>query len=346
MQPSVRVTYVARWSVDRLHGLAGSRHSLCEGFSVTTLDSTPAFAAPAPSWRRTLAAYVALTKPRIIELLLVTTVPTMFLAQRGVPSWWLVLVTLVGGTLSAGSANAYNMVYDRDIDAHMGRTSNRPLVTGAVTPRAAVVFATALAVTSTAWFALLVNPLSAALSLGAIVLYAVGYTMILKRRTAQNIVWGGAAGCMPVLIGWSAVTGSVGWPAVVLFLIIFFWTPPHYWPLSMRFKDDYATAGVPMLPVVESNVVVGRQIVAYSWVMVLVSLTLIPVAPMGWLYAVAAVAVGGLFLAEAHRLLRAARAGASMAVMKPMRLFHFSITYVTVLFLAIALDPLLHLAIR
>ncbi|MFN8098254.1 MAG: heme o synthase [Dermatophilaceae bacterium] len=297
-------------------------------------------------WKRTIAAYVALTKPRIIELLLVTTVPTMFLAERGVPSWWLVVATLIGGSLSAGAANTFNMVYDRDIDAHMNRTSNRPLVTGEVTPRAALIFAVMLTVVSTAWFSWQVNVLSAALSLGAIVLYAVGYTMLLKRRTSQNIVWGGAAGCMPVLIGWSAVTGSVGWPAVVLFLIIFFWTPPHYWPLSMRFKEDYAQAGVPMLPVVETNVVVGRQIVAYSWVMVLVSLVLIPVGAMGWLYAVSAVLVGGVFLAEAHRLLRAARSGASMAVLKPMRLFHFSITYVTVLFLAIALDPLLHLAIR
>jgi len=306
---------------------------------VTTLH-TPAAVPTQPSWRRTLAAYVALTKPRIIELLLVTTVPTMFLAQRGVPSLWLVVATLIGGSLSAGSANTYNMVYDRDIDAHMGRTANRPLVTGEVTPRAALIFATALALISTIWFAVFVNGLSAALSLAAIVLYAVGYTMILKRRTAQNIVWGGIAGCMPVLIGWAAVTGTVSWAAVVLFLVIFFWTPPHYWPLSMRFKEDYAQAGVPMLPVVEGNVGVGRQIVAYSWVMVVTSLVLIPVAPMGWLYAVAAVLSGGLFLAEAHRLLKAAKADASMAQLRPMRLFHYSITYVTVLFLAVAIDPL------
>ncbi len=306
---------------------------------MTTLH-TPAAVPTQPTWRRTLAAYVALTKPRIIELLLVTTVPTMFLAQRGVPSLWLVVATLIGGSLSAGSANTYNMVYDRDIDAHMGRTANRPLVTGEVTPRAALIFATALALISTIWFAVFVNGLSAALSLAAIVLYAVGYTMILKRRTAQNIVWGGIAGCMPVLIGWAAVTGTVSWAAVVLFLVIFFWTPPHYWPLSMRFKEDYAQAGVPMLPVVEGNVGVGRQIVAYSWVMVVTSLVLIPVAPMGWLYAVAAVLSGGLFLAEAHRLLRAAKGDASMAQLKPMRLFHYSITYVTVLFLAVAIDPL------
>ena len=313
---------------------------------VTTLDSPTHVGQDGTSWRRTLAAYVALTKPRIIELLLVTTVPTMFLAQRGVPSWWLVVATLIGGTLSAGSANTFNMVYDRDIDAHMGRTSKRPLVTGEVTPRAALIFATVLALVSTLWFALVVNVLSAVLSLAAIALYAVGYTMILKRRTPQNIVWGGAAGCMPVLIGWSAVTNSVSWAAVVLFLVIFFWTPPHYWPLSMRFKDDYAQAGVPMLPVVETNVAVGRQIVAYSWVMVATSLALIPVAPMGWLYAASAVLSGGLFLAEAHRLLRSAKSGAGMAQLKPMRLFHYSITYVTVLFLAVAIDPLLYFAIR
>ncbi len=309
---------------------------------LTTADSPVAVPVRPSHWRRTLAAYVALTKPRIIELLLVTTVPTMFLAERGVPSLWLVVATLIGGTLSAGSANAFNMVYDRDIDAHMARTRDRPLVTGEVTPGAAVWFATALAAISTAWFAWQVNLLSAGLSLGAIVMYAVGYTMILKRRTAQNIVWGGAAGCMPVLIGWAAVTNSVGWAALVLFLVIFFWTPPHYWPLSMRFKEDYAQAGVPMLPVLESNTVVGKQIVAYSWVMVAVSLALIPVAPMGWLYAVAALASGALFLAEAHRLLRASRRTDAMAELKPMRLFHFSITYVTVVFLAVALDPLFY----
>lgn len=295
--------------------------------------------------RRTVAAYVALTKPRIIELLLVTTVPVMFLAARGLPDLGLVLATLVGGSLSAGAANTFNMVYDRDIDAQMGRTAHRPLVTGEVTPRGALLFGAALTAASTVWLWVLVNPLSALLSLGAIALYAVGYTMILKRRTAQNIVWGGVAGCMPTLIGWSAVRDEVGWPAVILFLVIFFWTPPHYWPLSMRFTDDYARAGVPMLPVVESNVTVARQIVAYSWVMVATSLVLVPVADMGWLYLVAALASGGLFLAEAHRLLSAARQGAEVSRLRPMRLFHFSITYVSLLFLGVAVDPLLHLAL-
>jgi heme o synthase len=289
--------------------------------------------------------YLALTKPRIIELLLVTTVPVMFLAQRGVPSLWLVAATLVGGALSAGAANTFNCVYDRDIDAMMHRTSNRPLVTGEVSVRSALVFGAVLTVASTLWFALVVNPVSAALSLVAIGLYAVGYTMVLKRRTAQNIVWGGVAGCIPTLIGWSAVTGTVGWPAVVLFLVIFWWTPPHYWPLSMTFKEDYANADVPMLPVQRDAVHVGRHIVAYSWVMVATSLVLVPVADMGWLYAAVAVLTGAVFIAEAHRLLRVAVRGGGQRELRPMRLFHYSITYVTLLFLAVAIDPLLHLPI-
>ncbi|HQV83679.1 MAG TPA: heme o synthase [Ornithinibacter sp.] len=305
----------------------------------TTTDSP---SVPPLERRSTVANYVALTKPRIIELLLVTTVPVMFLAERGVPSVWLVVATLVGGTLSAGAANTFNSVYDRDIDALMHRTSNRPMVTGAITTRNAVLFGAALTVISTLWFALVVNVLSALLSLAAIALYAVGYTILLKRRTSQNIVWGGIAGCMPTLIGWSAVTGTVGWPAVVLFLVIFFWTPPHYWPLSMAFRDDYSTAGVPMLPVERGPVAVGRQIVAYSWVMVATSLVLVPVAPMGWVYVVTAVLSGALFIAEAHRLLRAARGGATGTALKPMRLFHYSITYVTLVFLAVAVDPLLY----
>ncbi len=294
------------------------------------------------SERQTVAGYVALTKPRIIELLLVTTAPVMFLAQRGIPPLWTMVATLVGGTLSAGAANTLNCYLDRDIDAVMHRTSNRPLVTGLITPRSALVFGLGLTAASTAWLWWQVNLLSSALALGALLLYVVGYTMVLKRRTPQNIVWGGAAGCMPVLIGWSSVTGTVGWEAAILFLVVFFWTPPHYWPLSMRFKDDYAAAHVPMLPVVEQFVVVARQIVAYSWVMVAVSLALVPVAPMGWVYLVGALGAGGLFVAEAHRLLRSAKAGAGPAVLNPMRLFHFSITYITILFAAVALDPLLY----
>ncbi|GAB3445960.1 heme o synthase [Phycicoccus ginsengisoli] len=313
---------------------------------MTALDGTARVpATPAPARRSRAAAYLALTKPRIIELLLVTTVPVMFLAHKGVPSLWLIVATLVGGALSAGAANTFNCVYDRDIDAEMHRTSNRPMVTGEVSPRAGLVFGVVLTVASTAWFLAFVNVLSAALSLGAILMYAVGYTMLLKRRTRQNIVWGGAAGCMPVLIGWAAVANSVSWSAVMLFLVIFFWTPPHYWPLSMKFKDDYAAAHVPMLPVVERFVVVARQIVAYSWAMVIASLALVWVNPMGWLYLATAVVTGGFFLAEAYRLLRAAKAGAGPTVLKPMRLFHFSISYVAILFLGVALDPLLYLSV-
>ncbi len=314
------------------------------------MGSTPV-RAPAPvsattsGWRHTAANYLALTTPRIIELLLVTTAPVMFLAQRGVPNLWLLAATLIGGILSAGSANTFNSVYDRDIDAVMHRTSNRPMVTGQISPRAGVIFGLVLGVISTAWFVAFVNVPAALLSVLAILMYAVGYTMLLKRRTSQNIVWGGAAGCMPTLIGWAAVTGTVQWPAVILFLVIFFWTPPHYWPLSMAFRDEYASAEVPMLPVEKGDEAVGRQIVIYSWVMVACSLALIPVASMGWVYAVSAVLAGGLFLAEAHRLWSAARAQAPVNVLKPMRLFHYSISYVTIVFLAVAIDPIAHLSL-
>ncbi|MFE9095002.1 heme o synthase [Streptomyces sp. NPDC007264] len=286
-------------------------------------------------------AFVALTKPRIIELLLITTVPVMFLAQQGVPSLRLVLLTCLGGYLSAGGANALNMYIDRDIDAVMERTSQRPLVTGMVSPGECLVFGISLAVVSTLLFGLTVNWLSAWLSLGAFLFYVVVYTMMLKRRTAQNIVWGGIAGCMPVLIGWSAVTNSLSWAPVVLFLVIFFWTPPHYWPLSMKVKDDYARAGVPMLPVVASNKVVARQIVLYSWVMVAVSLLLTPLGYTGWFYTAVALAVGGWWLWEAHALQHRARSGVTGAKLKEMRLFHWSITYVSLLFVAVAVDPFL-----
>jgi protoheme IX farnesyltransferase len=294
---------------------------------------------------QTVGHYVALTKPRIIELLLVTTFPTMFLAQRGLPSLWLIVATLVGGTLSAAAANTLNCYLDRDIDKVMHRTQNRPLVTGAISPPAALRFGAVLGLASTLWLGLLVNWLSAALSLGAILLYVGFYTMLLKRRTSQNIVWGGAAGCMPVLIGWSAVTNSLAWPALVLFLIVFFWTPPHYWPLSMRFKDEYEVAGVPMLPVVAKDVVVARQVVIYSWHTVVTTLALVPIASMGWIYLVVAVLSGGLFLFEAHKLLTRAKTPANVTVasLNPMRLFHYSISYLTLVFLAVAVDSLLHL---
>lgn len=289
--------------------------------------------------------YVSLTKPRIIELLLVTTFPVMFLAERGVPGLWLIIATLVGGTLAAASANTLNCYLDRDIDKLMHRTEGRPLVTGAISPRAALIFGTVLGLASVAWLGLLVNWLSAWLALGAIVLYVGFYTVLLKRRTSQNIVWGGVAGCMPVLIGWSAVTNSMSWAAIVLFLVVFFWTPPHYWPLSMRFRDDYANAGVPMLPVIAQDTKVAWQIVAYSWATVVTSLALVPVADMGWIYLVVAAGSGGLFLLEAHRLKRRAADGSSLADLRPMRLFHYSISYLTLVFLGVAVDPLLHLPV-
>jgi protoheme IX farnesyltransferase len=233
------------------------------------------------------------------------------------------------------------MYLDRDIDALMDRTSQRPLVTGMVSPREGLVFGLALAVISTLWFGLLVNWLSAALSLAALLFYVIVYTMWLKRRTAQNIVWGGIAGCMPVFIGWSAVTNSLSWAGLVLFLVIFFWTPPHYWPLSMKVKEDYARVGVPMLPVVASNAVVARQIVLYSWVMVGVSLALWPLGYVGWFYPLIAVVAGVWWLKEAHALRARAKAGITGAKLKEMRLFHWSITYVSILFVAIAVDPFL-----
>jgi protoheme IX farnesyltransferase len=284
-----------------------------------------------------MRAYVALTKPRIIELLLVTTVPTMILAAGGWPPLGLTLATLLGGTMAAAGANTFNSYLDRDIDGIMVRTKHRPLVTGAVSPRAALVFGWLLSVGSVAFMAWATNPLAALLTAVSILFYVVIYTMLLKRRTAQNIVWGGAAGCMPVLIGWSAVTGGLDWPALVLFAVIFLWTPPHYWPLSLRFSADYAAARVPMLPVVAEQRRVARQIVAYSWAMVLASLSLIPVAAMGPIYIAASVVLGAGFLWEAHALQRRIANGQDPA---PMRLFHGSITYLSLLFLAIAIDPL------
>nr|WP_238146711.1 heme o synthase [Ornithinimicrobium murale] len=296
-------------------------------------------------WRQVVLDYIALTKPRIIELLLVTTFPVMFLAERGIPALWLVLATLIGGTLAAASANTLNCYLDRDIDAQMHRTEKRPLVTGVITPRAALIFGVVLGIIATLWLGLFVNWLSAWLGLGAIALYIGFYTILLKRRTSQNIVWGGVAGCMPVLIGWSAVTNSLAWPALVLFMVIFFWTPPHYWPLSMRFKEDYAAAGVPMLPVVAQDLAVARKVVIYSWATVLTSLALIPVAPMGWIYTGVALLSGAIFLVEAHRLQTRARAGETGNKLGAMRLFHFSISYLTLLFIGVAVDPLVFLAL-
>ena len=286
-----------------------------------------------------IRAHIALTKPRIVELLLATALPTAFLAAGGLPPLWPTVAVLVGGTLAAGSANTFNSVYDRDIDALMGRTFHRPAAMGLVGVKAGILQGIVLALASAAVLLWLANPLSAALAIVAIAFYAVIYTMVLKRRTSQNIVWGGAAGCMPVLIAWAAVTGGLTWTPVVLFLIIFFWTPPHYWPLAMKFRDDYAAAGVPMLPVVRSATVVARNIVIYSWVMVAMTLVLIPVAPMGWVYGIGAAILGAGFIMEAHRLQRRVAQESADVTATAMRLFHGSITYLALLFLLVAIDP-------
>jgi heme o synthase len=290
------------------------------------------------SGRARVGAHVALTKPRIVELLLATAVPTMFLAAGGLPEWRATIAVLVGGSLAAMGANTLNSVYDRDIDALMTRTGKRPAVTGAVSVRAGIMQGLILTGASAFFLAWWTNYLAAALALAAVAFYAVGYTMWLKRRTPQNIVWGGAAGCMPVLIAWAAVTGSLTWTPVVLFLIIFFWTPPHYWPLAMNFRDDYERAGVPMLPVVRTPIQVARSIIIYSWVMVATSLVLIPVAPMGWIYAVGSVLLGAAFVALTYQLLGATRSDLNVQRVA-MRVFHGSITYLALLFLLVAVDP-------
>lgn len=287
---------------------------------------------------RKIRAYFALTKPRVVELLLVVTVPTMILAEQGFPNLWLVLATLIGGAMSAGSAGAYNCYIDRESDRVMQRTAGRPLVTGEVSDREALVFATVLGVVSIVWLWVFTNALAALLSFAAILLYVVFYSLVLKRRTAQNIIWGGIAGCMPVLIGWAAVTESLTWTPFVLFLVIFLWTPPHYWPLSMKYRADYQAAGIPMLAVVRGRAQVGLQVILYAWATVAASLLLIPVAPMGWFYAITALVSGAWFIYETHRLYNLAIRHEHVS---PMRVFHGSIGYLTVLFLAVAIDPLL-----
>jgi protoheme IX farnesyltransferase len=284
-----------------------------------------------------LKAYLALTKPRVIELLLITTLPTMILAQGGLPNFWLVIATLVGGSLSAGAANAFNCYIDTDIDKIMGRTKNRPLVTGELSGREALIFSWLLAAVSVLWLGLLVNWLASLISLAALLFYVLIYTMVLKRRTPQNIVWGGAAGAAPVLIGWAAVTGEVSASAWVLFLIIFLWTPPHYWPLSVKYKEDYAAAGVPMLPVVRSTKTVVQQILIYAWAVGASTLLLIPIGNMGLIYTVTAVIGSDWFIIAAHKLHKEGLAG---ELKKPMSLFHLSNLYLTALFVAVAIDPL------
>jgi protoheme IX farnesyltransferase len=284
-----------------------------------------------------IKGYIALTKPRIIELLLVTTIPTMVVAANGIPGLWLVVATLIGGTLAAGGANAFNMVIDRDIDAVMQRTKRRPLVTGVMTPRAATVFATALEVIAFLVLAIWVNMLSAGLALGATAFYVFVYTIWLKRRSRQNIVIGGAAGAVPVLIGWAAVTNSLTWTPVLLFLVIFIWTPPHFWALAVRYRDDYQAANVPMMPVVASLRHTTLEILIYSVVMWAVTVVIGPVAHLGWIYALAAMILGGLFTFYAMRLYRHALNDRA-DVAEAMRLFHFSITYLTALFILMAVD--------
>ncbi|MBJ7434087.1 MAG: protoheme IX farnesyltransferase [Microbacteriaceae bacterium] len=279
-------------------------------------------------------------KPRVIELLLVTTAPVMVLAARGIPDVWLILGTLAGGALSAGSANAFNMYIDRDIDMLMARTKGRPIVTGEITPRAALVFAVTIGLASLVVLAIVANLLAAALSLAAILFYVFVYTLLLKRRTEQNIVWGGIAGCFPVLIGWAAVTGEISFTPWILFVVVFLWTPAHYWPLSLRYADDYAAASVPMLSVLRPKVAVGLQVTLYAWATVVASLVLIPVAPMGTVYTVVAVLAGGWFLVETHLLYSRSLAGRDS---NAMRVFHASNTYLTALFIAVAIDPLVAL---
>jgi heme o synthase len=300
------------------------------------LPMAPVAVRTRPVW--SVRGYVALTKPRIIELLLVTTVPPMLLAQRGLPSLLLMLTTLAGGTLTAASANTINCYIDRDIDAIMRRTKRRPLVTGAadVSPRRALVFGLVLGAAGTLVLGFAVNWLAAALAAAAVLFYVFVYTLGLKRRTSANIVIGGAAGCFPVLIGWAAVTGRVGPPALLFAAVVFFWTPPHFWALAIRFRDDYAAAGVPMLPVVASTSVVTLKILQYSYLTVAASLALAPF--VGWLYAICAAGAGIWFLVEAHRLRSDLQHGRSP---RPMKLFHASITYLTVVSVAIAVGALI-----
>jgi protoheme IX farnesyltransferase len=312
---------------------------------VTYVGQSASAASQSPVERATLkdivAAYVGLTKPRVIELLLLTTVPVMFYAARGVPDLGLVVATVIGGTFSAGSASVFNCVYDRDIDEQMRRTRRRALPRHIVSARSALVFGFVLGILSTVILYVWVNPLSALLSVVANAFYVFGYTMLLKRRTTQNIVWGGLAGCFPALIGWTAVTGSLSWTPIVLFMVVFFWTPPHTWALALRYREDYANVDVPMLPVVKPAAEVGRQIVIYSWVMVATSLLLWPVADTSLFYPVAAGVLGAVFLVQAHRMWGRARGTENLSVIQPMQLFHTSNLYLSLLFVAVALDPLI-----
>ncbi|MFI6822478.1 heme o synthase [Micromonospora sp. NPDC050187] len=287
--------------------------------------------------RAVVSAYVTLTKPRIVELLLVTTVPAMMLAADGLPSLWLVAVVVVGGALAAGAASVINCYIDRDIDQVMRRTKRRPLPTHTVTPRNALVFGLVLAAISVVLMAAFTNWLATGLTLAAIVYYDLVYTLWLKRTTPQNTFWGGACGAAPVLIGWAAVTGSLAPAAWALFAVVFFWQMPHFYALAIKYKADYARAGIPMLPVVASTRRVNAEIIVFTWLTVLSSLVLWPLG-MSPIYGAVALAVGAVFIVEAHKLCRRAARGEAV---KPMRLFHWSTTYLTILAAAVALDALL-----
>jgi len=290
---------------------------------------------PAPSpLRARLAGYVALTKPRIIELLLITTVPTMVVANQGIPSGWLILNTIIGGAFAAGGANAINMYVDRDIDALMERTRNRPLVTGLIKPRNGLIFAIGLEIVAFFWLWYWVNLLTAALGVAACLFYVFVYTLWLKRTSKSNIVIGGAAGAVPVLIGWTAVTDSLSWAPIVLFAVMFYWTPPHFWALAIKYKDDYSAADVPMLPSVVSLHKTALRILLYTLLLWGLTLVFSPVADMGLIYLVSAVALGAAFTWFAVKLLREPNAKAAMKV------FTYSITYITLLFGAMAVDVL------
>jgi heme o synthase len=287
------------------------------------------------TWRRRLGAFVALTKPRIIELLLVTTVPTMVVAERGLPSPWLIAATVLGGTLAAGGANAINMYVDRDIDQVMERTKKRPIAAGLVSPRAALIFAVTIEVVAFLFLWATVNLLSAVLAVAACLFYVFVYTLWLKRTSSHNIVIGGAAGAVPVLIGWSAVTNTLDWPPVVLFGVIFYWTPPHFWALAIRYRDDYARVDVPMLPVVANFRTTAWRMLVYTLLLVGLTLLFAPVAGMGGLYLTAALVLGALFTYYVVRLLREGTGALAM------RVFGWSISYITLLFGAMAADELL-----
>jgi len=288
--------------------------------------------------RAKVGAYVALCKPRIIELLLITAVPTLFLAYRGLPSLLVTAVVVVGGALAAGSANALNCYIDRDIDEIMRRTRARPLVRHTVSARSALVFGTVLGVISVTLFALTTNLLAAGLTLAAIAYYVVIYTILLKRHTSQSTLWGGVCGAAPVLIAWAAATGSLSWAAALLFAVIFFWQPPHFWALAIKYRDDYRSAGIPMLPVVASVRRVLAESVVDSWLMVAASLALWHWA--GAVYGATAAVLGAAFLYEVHRLYRASRSPADADKLVTMRLFHLSLVYLTLLFAAVAVGAL------